>query len=112
LHKGLIHKLKQSGISGNLLKWFQNYLYGREQRVVINGSNSNMLPVKAGAPQGSILGPLLFKIFINDIVNEINAEIKLFADDTSLYLIIDNPNDYDHSIGHYLKLLHLSVCDS
>ena len=53
-HKGLIHKLKQSGISGNLLKWFQNYLYGREQRVVINGSNSNWLPVKAGVPQGSI----------------------------------------------------------
>ena len=92
-HKGLIHKLKQSGISGNLLKWFQKYLYGREQRVVINGSNSNWLPVKAGVPQGSILGPLLFIIFINDIVNEINAEIKLFADDTSLYLIVDNPND-------------------
>jgi hypothetical protein len=92
-HKGLIHKLKQSGISGNLLKRLQNYLYGREQRVVINGSNSNWLPVKAGAPQDSILGPLLFIIFTNDIVNEINAEIKLFADDTSLYLIVDNPND-------------------
>ena len=59
-HKGLIHKLKQSGISGNLLKWFQNYLYGREQRVVINDSNSNWLTVKAGVPQGSILDPLLF----------------------------------------------------
>jgi hypothetical protein len=59
-----------------------------EQRVVINDSNSNWLPVRAGVPQGSILGPLLFIIFINDIVNEINAEIKLFADDTSLYLII------------------------
>jgi hypothetical protein len=52
--------------------------------VVINGSNSNWLPVKAGVPQGSILGPLLFIIFINDIVNEINAEIKLFADDTKI----------------------------
>jgi hypothetical protein len=61
--------------------------------VVINGSNSNWLPVRAGVPQGSILGPLLFIIFINDIVNKINAEIKLFADDTSLYLIVDNPND-------------------
>ena len=60
-HKGLIHKLKQSGISGNLLKRFQNYLYGREQRVVINGSNSNWLSLRAGA-QGSILGPLLIKI--------------------------------------------------
>jgi hypothetical protein len=58
--------------------------------VVINGSNFNWLPVRAGVPQGSILGPLLFIIFINDIVNEINAEIKLFADDTSLYLIVDN----------------------
>jgi retron-type reverse transcriptase len=61
--------------------------------VVINGSNSNWLPVRAGVPQGSILGPLLFIIFINDIENEINAGIKLFADDTSLYLIVDNPND-------------------
>jgi hypothetical protein len=57
--------------------------------VIINGSNSNCLPVKAGLPQSSILGPLLFIIFINDIVSEINAEIKLFADDTSLYLIVD-----------------------
>ena len=64
-----------------------------QQRVVINGSNSNWLPRRAGVPQSSILGPLLFIIFINDIVNEINAEIKLFADDTSLYLIVDNPSD-------------------
>jgi hypothetical protein len=60
-HKGLIYKLKQSGISGNLLKWLKNYLYGREQRVVINGSNSNWSPLRAGA-QGSIIGPLLLKI--------------------------------------------------
>jgi hypothetical protein len=92
-HKGLIHKLKQSGISGNSLKWFQNYLDGREQRVVINGSNSNCIPERAGVPHGSILELLLFIIIINDIINEINAEIKLFADDTSLYLVIDNPND-------------------
>jgi ABC-type antimicrobial peptide transport system ATPase subunit len=61
--------------------------------VVINGSNSNWLPIRAGLPQISKLGPLLFIIFINDIVNEMNAEIKLFADDTSLYLIVDNPSD-------------------
>jgi hypothetical protein len=85
--------LKQSGISGNLLKWFQNYLYGREQRVIINCSNSNWLPVRAGVLHGSILDPILFKICLNDIVREINAEIKLFSDDTSLYLIVNNPND-------------------
>ena len=63
--------------------------------MVVNGSNSNSnwLPVRAGVPQGSILDPLLFKFFINDIVNEINTEIKLFADDASLYLSVDNPND-------------------
>jgi hypothetical protein len=92
-HKGLIHKLKQSGISGNLLKWFQNDLYEREPRVVINGSNSNWLTLRPGVLQISILGTLLLIIFINDIVNEINAEIKLFTDDTSLYLIVDNIND-------------------
>ena len=57
-HKGLIHKLKQSGISGNFLKRFQKYLHGREQRVVTNDSNSNWLPIRAGVPKGSILGTL------------------------------------------------------
>jgi hypothetical protein len=80
-------------IAENDPNFFTNYLYGREQRVAINGSNSNWLPVREGVPQGSILGSLLFITFINDIVNEINAEIKLFADGTSLYLIVDNPND-------------------
>ena len=63
--------------------------------MVVNGSNSNSnwLPVRAGFPQGSILDPLLFNFFINDIVNEINTEIKLFADDANLYLSVDNPND-------------------
>jgi hypothetical protein len=58
--------------------------------VVINGSNSNWLSINAGIPQGSILGPLLFIIFINDIVQDIDAQIKLFADDTSLYLVVDD----------------------
>lgn len=92
-HKGLLFKLKQLGISGNLLNWFENYLTGRVQRVVLNGSNSDWLPIEAGVPQGSILGPLLFLIFINDIVDEINSVIKLFADDTSLYLVVNKPDE-------------------
>ena len=90
-HKGLLHKLKTIGISGNLLNWFANYLSNRKQRVVINGKMSSYLNVTAGVPQGSILGPLLFLIYINDIVWELNCSIRLFADDTSLYIIVENP---------------------
>ena len=90
-HKGLLFKLKQSVISGNLFNWFKNYLSGRSQRVVINGSNSDWLSINAGVPQWFILDPLLFIICINDIVHGIDAQIKLFADDTSLYLVVDDP---------------------
>ena len=90
-HKGLLFKLKQSVISGNLFNWFENYLSGRSQRMVINGSNSDWLSINAWVPQWFILDPLLFIIFINDIVHGIDAQIKLFADDTSLYLVVDDP---------------------
>lgn len=90
-HKGLIHKLSLTGISGNLLEWFKDYLSDRHQRVVLSGSTSNLLNINAGVPQGSILGPLLFIVYINDIVLDIQSIIRLFADDTSLYLIVENP---------------------
>ena len=73
------------------MDWVQNYLSGRKQRVVINKASSDWGFIKAGVPQGSILEPLFLKLFINDIVIDIQSTIKLFADDTSLYLIIDNP---------------------
>ncbi len=63
----------------NLLSWFSDYLTGRKQRVVLSGSLSDTLPIMAGVPQGSILGPLLFIVFINDIVDDINSSIRLFA---------------------------------
>ena len=66
----------------------------RHQRVVINGQSSEWLPIKAGVPQGSVLGPLLFLIFINDLTFEVQStEVRLFADDTILYVIADNPVD-------------------
>ena len=90
-HKGLLHKLACMGISGSLLQWFQSYLSNRRQRIVLNGVESNWADVLAGVLQGSILGPLLFLIYINDIVNNIRSSISLFADDTSIYIIIDDP---------------------
>lgn len=90
-HKGLLFKLKQLGITGPLLQWLENYLSERHQRVVIDGHSSGWIRIEAGVPQGSILGPLLFIIFINDIINQIQTNIRLFADDTSLFhSIVDN----------------------
>ena len=90
-HKGLLYKLKIAGITGSLLSWFTNYLNNRSQRVVLPGACSSWKLIKAGVPQGSILGPLLFLVYINDIVDDIHCKIRLFADDTSLYIIVDNP---------------------
>ena len=89
-HKGLLHKLSAIGIRGQILEWFRNYLAGRTQAVTIKGSSSDFLPVSAGVPQGSVLGPTLFLIYINDIIKSIKSVIKLFADDTSLYLSLKN----------------------
>ncbi len=90
-HRGLLHKLSSIGISGSLFDWLNSYLSSRKQRVVYSNSASNWSSINAGVPQGSILGPLLFLIYINDIVQEINSNIRLFADDTSLYIIVDDP---------------------
>ena len=90
-HRGLLHKLAGMGLSEGLLRWFKSYLSNRRQRVILNGIESNWADVLAGVPRGSILGPLLFLIYIIDIVNNIRSSIRLFADDTSIYIISDNP---------------------
>ena len=82
--KGLLYKLQCLGIEGNLLNWTESYLTDRYQRVVISGQTSDWASTNAGGPQGSILGPLLFLVFINDIVNDLESVPFFFADDTSL----------------------------
>ena len=91
-HKGLIHKLKQNGIGGPLLKLLTDFLKSRKQRVVLNGQHSSWSDVLAGVPQGSILGPLLFLIYINDLSDGLQCNPKLFADDTSLFATVHNIN--------------------
>ena len=81
-HRGLLLKLEAIGIRGNLLNWFKDYLTDRSQCVVIKGEQSCYKSVLAGVPQGSVLGPTLFLVYINDIVNNLESLVKMFADDT------------------------------
>ena len=91
-HDGLVFKLKQNGISGNLLELFKSFLKNRKQRVVLNGQISSWANVSAGVPQGSILGPLFFLIYINDLCVGLESSPRLFADDISLFSAVNNIN--------------------
>lgn len=84
-HERLLYKLKQHGIGGSLLGWFRNFLTNRKQRVAVRGSFSDWSDVKSGVPQGTILGPILFLIYINDLPVGVSSSVKLFADDVKLY---------------------------
>ena len=92
-------------ISGELYNLLENYLSGRFQRVILNGQMSSWRPVLAGVPQGSILGPLLFLIYINDLPNELKSNAKLFADDTSLYTIVKDKNESANILNNDLQLI-------
>jgi len=92
-HKRLITKLHAYGIRNNILKWISTFLTSRRQRVVVNGCQSSWLPVASGVPQGTVLGPLLFLLYINDITCSINSEVRLFADDCIVYRTITNTLD-------------------
>ena len=91
----LVSKLKTFTINDPLLSWFHSYLTGRRQRVIINATFSNWADVGSGVPQGSLLGPILFLLFVNDMPNVINsAMLAMFADDSKCYRIINNDADF------------------
>ena len=89
-HKALIEKLRSINVKGNCLKLLQSYLSERTAKTVVDGHESAELPVEAGVPQGSRLGPLLFILYINDIISDLESEPMIFADDTTL--IASGPN--------------------
>ena len=90
-HNGLLSKLKQIGVKGQCFEILTSYLKDRKQRVVVDGVKSEIVDIKAGIPQGSRLGPLLFIIYINDIVTGLESDILIFADDTSLLVSGNDP---------------------
>ena len=92
-HDVLIYKLKSNGISGNLLNFFENYIFNRHQRVTLNGTESSWRSISAGVPQGSVLGPLLFLVYINDLTENIKSQMRLFADDSSIFTPVKNVID-------------------
>ena len=104
-HEGLLYKIKSMGITGELYKLLENYLSDRFQRVILNGQSSSWRPVLAGVPQGSILGPLLFLIYINDLPDNLKSNAKLFADDTSLFTIVKDKNESTNTLNNDLSLI-------
>ena len=92
-HKRLLGKLESYGIDGNLYGWIQSFLGGRTQRVVVDGETLGPASVKSGVPQGSVLGPLLFLIFINDLAEHTTSTVRLFADDCVMYKSVKSVRD-------------------
>ena len=84
-HQRLLHKLDHYGIRGTALNWIQNFLTNRTQKVVVDGSSSESARVKSGVPQGTVLRPLLFLTYINDLPSTVSSQVLLFADDCLLY---------------------------
>jgi len=103
-HHRLISKLESYGVEGPILRWVQAFLSNRRQRVSVNGSASPWSDVISGVPEGSVLGPVLFSIFMNDMPEEVQSKILLFADDAKLYYRIRHLADC-HQLQHDLDSL-------
>ena len=92
-HPALLTKLSSYGIQGHLHSWLADFLSRHSERVALNGVLSSPLPVQAGVPQGSVLGPVLFMVFINDLSDSLENPLYLFADDSTLCCTICHPSD-------------------
>ncbi|CAM4534756.1 unnamed protein product [Lepidochelys kempii] len=108
-HQSLLHKLSCHGIRGKILSWIENWLKDREQWVGINGKFSEWKGVSSGVPQGSVLGPILFNLFINNLEKGVNSEVAKFADDTKLLKIVKTKADCEELQKDLTKLSDLAT---
>ena len=93
--EGLIFKLKRLGIRGEMIVILSSFLSGRKQRVTMDGVCSDWADIESGVPQGSILGPILFLVYIDDLINEVSSDIRIFADDTFIFRAVDSESTKD-----------------
>ena len=107
-HERLLKKVEAYGIQGDLLRWIRSFLSSRKQRVILGGKLSNWQDVTSGIPQGSVLGPILFTIFINDMPDVVESCMKLFADDAKIYKAIESFHDTSIIQNDINKLLNWS----
>jgi hypothetical protein len=103
-HKRLIKKIENYGITNPILSWIQDFLTRRYQQVSINRETSNRKEVTSGIPQGSVLGPILFVIYINDLPEAVESEAYLFADDTKIFRVINSLEDQQILQNELVKL--------
>ena len=113
-HDSLLNKMKCYGVDGNINNWLRDFLTNRTMQVVVNGESSELASVDSGVHQGTVLGPLLFLCHINDLPDQVESTVRLFADDCLLYRCIRSV--WDHTLLQtYMNLRsgpqHV-VCDS
>ena len=104
-HDGLVYKLERCGVSGQLLSLIRSCLKNRKQRTVLNGKFSVCRDISAGVLHGSILGPLFFLVYINDLTENLKCNVKLLADDTLLFTVVQNPITAANDMNHDLELI-------